>query len=141
MAVYQVRVSDVGLAVVPGLRLFVQPERPTYALGRVLTTGRREVHLNAEGAGAVELVPTIDTNPRTMYSLIAQFSNGREMDVLQFVAQPGGGVIRHPDNVPALPGQIMFGYGPFEPPRGVLYLDLAAPGDKVNIHGEPGAVV
>ncbi|MBB2959507.1 hypothetical protein [Pseudoclavibacter helvolus] len=63
------------------------------------------------------------------------------MDSIEFVAQAGGGAIQAPESVAAPPGSIMFGHGPYNPPRGTIYLDLAAPGDKVNIHGEPGAVI
>lgn len=142
MAEYTVRVTDHGYDPVFGLRAFVRLNGPAFRLNGAVATRKRYVTLDGSGVGTVELVPSAEYQPFVKYTLGLEYANGRELDVLEFVAQVGGGLIQAPANVAAPVGAIEIGSGITEAARGVLRIDVKGNKDGLaELVVEKGALV
>lgn len=129
MAVYTVRVTDHGIFPVAGLRAYVRLASPGFSLSGAVVARRRDVTLDSSGVGTVNLIPSAEYKPFSKYVLGMQYADGRELDVLEFVAQVGGGLIQAPSEVAAPVGSIEIGRGITTAARGVLRVDIQGNSD------------
>lgn len=136
---------DIGAAVVftPSVRAAVGPGKLLIGRVRVPVSDINPI----TGRGVATVAQTTNLRPACHYVVSIEWDES---------APSGWAEINWPLRVPAGGGELadllklappagtyMFGHGPPPPgvpPAGVFYIDLATPGDKLNIYGEPGAI-
>ena len=142
MATYTISIKDHGIDAVPGLAAFVQLTGPAFRPQGAIASMRKQVTLNSLGEGTVTLVPTAELTPSRMYTLILRYASGREIDVLDFVAQVGGGPINSPALTAAPLSMIEIGEDITTHARGVLRVDIKGNADGLaELVVEKGALV
>ncbi|MBS3177761.1 MULTISPECIES: hypothetical protein [unclassified Pseudoclavibacter] len=118
MPEYRTVVTDAGLDPANVTRVWVQPERESIRMAAGAPAGAitgERVYAIPSSSGTVifpNLVASPDLRPRGWYLLGATTSNGREMHIWRFWAQPGGGIIRPPEETVLSPGSVLYGFGP-----------------------------
>lgn len=127
MATYTGQLSDFLPSELAGLapKLWVQRERPSMGPAGPLTTVRKPVALSPSWTFSFDVVPSVEMVPETRYTLGITWANGRDLDVLSFVAAPGGGPIKDMHGIPLT--RFFVGIDPPRPPADgeeVWWLDM-----------------
>lgn len=81
--------------------LWVQLNRPGMGPSGPLTTVRKPVELTGSQTFEFDVEPSVNISPQSAYTLGVTWANGRDMDVLEFVAKIGGGPIKDSVSAPA----------------------------------------
>ena len=136
-----------GLDVTSGLRAQVafEPSRqlasgPDGLLVRRVVVPWDEINPTT-GVGVADLAPTTRLTPRTFYRVRVELLNPDDgsvsawatLDAELHVPPEGGSLADLLDAPPPFTG-ILFGYGPYEPPAGFVYLDLTGP--NIVLYGQ-----
>lgn len=100
------------------------------------------------GVGVARLASTTQLQPACHYWISFEWLDTAPSGFAEIQwplhVPPSGGTLAELLKLAPPAGSYMFGHGPPPPgvpPRGVFYVDLATPGDHLNIYGEPGAIV